>query len=299
MIFPRVTPLLRALSSALACVLLLSGCDEQTASSEPYIRLVFPDAAPLAHRYRNHSMTETPDGKLRVFAAQKGDVTELMIMRRRVGGGWSAPTVLDLPRRETNTSPRFFSDGSLYYSSDAPHPERVGRKDLNIWRVTLNNDVTGVPEVMPDAINTGSHEDGFAPLGENRIVFSSTALRGEGGYDLYIAEKQIGRWIVQPFPHNTIMADSHPVGIKEGRALIWYAHMPSDKVYGSVDLFISYLKDGHWSAPQNLGPDINTAGIDYGAGVSGDGETLFFSRDGVLLEADLDFVIDHIGYVAP
>ena len=153
--------------------------------------------------------------------------------------------------------------------------------------------------VLPDTINSGSHEDGFAPLDQGRAVFSSTTLGGVGGYDLYIAEKAEGGWQVSPFPHNTAMADSHPVVTKDANVLIWYAHMPADAVYGSVDLFMSRFENGQWSTPQNLGPHINTAGIDYGAGVSGDGKKLFFSRDGILLEADLAVTISQAGYVVP
>ena len=278
---------------------LLYGCGKEDGSAKLDVQAVFPEAAPLGHRHRNHSMTETPDGLYRVFAAQRGDLTDLMLMKKDAEGRWGMPVILDLPRRETNTSPRFSHDGVLYYSSDAPHPARPGRKDLNIWRVALSGDDVGVPEVLPDTINSGSHEDGFAPIDSNRAVFSSTTLGGSGGYDLYIADNITGEWRVSPFPHNTAMADSHPVMTRDGGVLIWYAHMPMDAVYGSVDLFMSRFDEGEWSAPQNLGPHINTAGIDYGPGVSGDGYKLFFSRDGVLLEANLAVAIDHAGYVAP
>jgi hypothetical protein len=262
---------------------------------------VFPEAEPLAHRHRNHSMTEAPDGRLRVFAAQQGDITELKLMTCLADGSWSEPTVLDLPRRETNTSPRFFPDGTLYYSSDAPHPNRPGRKDLNIWRVNYTDDEFGQPEVMPDSLNTGSHEDGFTPLGGrgDRAVFSSTTLGGVGGYDLYVGEKSGDDWRVVPFPYNTAMADSHPVVTPDGEHLFWYAHLPSEDVYGAVDLFVSRLDSDGWSAPVNLGPVINTAGIEYGAGVSADGDTFFFSRDGVLFQAPIKPVIAEAGYVAP
>ena len=299
MTFHRARLLCRGILSLGVSALLLYGCGKQEAFDRQDVQAVFPDAAPLDHRHRNHSMTETPDGRLRVFAAQRGDATDLMLMTRMEGGKWSVPVVLDLPRRESNTSPRFFPDGTLYYSSDAPHPERPGRKDLNIWRVAFQGDAPGVPEVLPNAINSGSHEDGFAPIDNQRAVFSSTTLGGVGGYDLYIAEKVKGEWRVSPFPHNTAMADSHPVVAQDGSVLIWYAHLPSDGVYGAVDLFMSRYEAGQWSDPENLGPLINTAGVDYGAGVSGDGQKLFFSRDGVLLETNLATAIKRAGYVEP
>lgn len=275
----------------------LAGCDGRASHAPHEPELVFPGAAPLAHRHRHHSLTESPDGQFRIYAAQKGDVTDLMVMRRLPEGGWSAPEVMDLPRLETNTSPRFSEDGVLYYSSDGPHPRRPGRKDLNIWQVRFDDGVLGRPEVLPDTINTGSNEDGFAPLGPDTAVFSSTTLGGVGGYDLYIASREGDDWSVSPFPHNTAMADSHPVTTPDGKTLIWYAHMPLDAVYGSVDLFISQYDGANWTVPKNLGPMINTQGIDYGPGVSADGKTLFFSRDGVLLEVPLGEAVASAGFV--
>lgn len=282
----------------LACMMLV-GCNAPVESDRLHVSPVFDDGSPLAHRHRMHSLTESPDGQMRIYAAQKGDVTDLMIMRRTDRGEWGAPALLDLPRFETNTSPRFFPDSTLYYSSDAPHPKRAGRKDLNIWRVSYAAGRFGTPEVLPDEINTGSHEDGFAYLGEDRAVFSSTTIGGVGGYDLYIAKYKNEKWTVSPFPHNTQMADSHPVATQDGMTLIWYAHMPLQAVYGSVDLFFSEWKDGHWEEPSNLGPIINTQGIEYGAGISADGATLFFSRDGILLETNLQAALRDAGYIAP
>ena len=51
-----------------------------------------------------------------------------------------------------------------------------------------------------------------------------------------------------------------------------------DGGFGKMDLYISHaLPDGKWSAPINLGPDINSAEGEGGAWVSYDGRFLFFS----------------------
>ncbi len=293
MIFADRISFWRAFAFTLMC---LSACGDK-AAIDPNPRIVFPDAEPLAHRHRNHSMTESPDGQYRVYAAQRGDYTDLMLMRRLENDQWSEPELLNLPRLESNTTPRFFPDGTLYYSSDARHPDRPGRKDLNIWKVKLTDGVPSEPEVLPDEINTGSSEDGFAPLGPNKAVFASTTLGGVGGFDLYIAEWSDGEWHVTPFPHNTLMADNQPLTARDGKILIWYAHLPTDQVYGVVDLFVSrYDEKAGWSLPENLGPIVNTAGIDYGAGISGDEERLFFSTDGILYDVNLDYVLSNSGF---
>lgn len=298
MIFPerRRQVFVWFLGSCLAASFFVA-CTDKTSTVNAEPSEVFPDASPLKHRHRNHSLTESPDGRIRIYAAQKGDITDLMIMRRDQNGRWSAPSLLELPRRETNTSPRFFPNGDLYYSSDASHPQRPGRKDLNVWRVPFADDTFGSPEVLPDSINSGSHEDGFAPLGDGRAIFSSTTLGGVGGYDLYIAHREGEAWSKTPFEHNTAMADSHPVTTKDGKTLIWYAHLPTEDIYGVVDLFVSHYGEEGWSAPLNLGPKINTGGIDYGAGFSADGKTLFFSREGVLMQADFETVLSEAGFV--
>ena len=53
--------------------------------------------------------------------------------------------------------------------------------------------------------------------------------------------------------------------------------------------------DGTWQAPQNLGEPVNTSGIDFGAGLSGDGSILFFSRDGELMMISLDAALAGVG----
>lgn len=54
--------------------------------------------------------------------------------------------------------------------------------------------------------------------------------------------------------------------------------------FGSCDLFITHLKNGKWSKPSNMGPDINSATWDSQPSLSADGKTLYFSsrrRNGV------------------
>jgi hypothetical protein len=51
---------------------------------------------------------------------------------------------------------------------------------------------------------------------------------------------------------------------------------------GGQDVYISHSwwLTGHWSAPQNLGDAVNTAGVEQRATLSADGKRLYFGRDG-------------------
>jgi Tol biopolymer transport system component len=49
---------------------------------------------------------------------------------------------------------------------------------------------------------------------------------------------------------------------------------------GGWDLWITFReKDGSWTEPSNLGPDVNTADDEYGPRVTPDGQYLFFTRE--------------------
>jgi outer membrane protein OmpA-like peptidoglycan-associated protein len=51
--------------------------------------------------------------------------------------------------------------------------------------------------------------------------------------------------------------------------------------YGTNDLYASFLqKDGSWSEPRNMGPDINTYGNDQTPFIAADGKTLYYSTNG-------------------
>jgi len=52
--------------------------------------------------------------------------------------------------------------------------------------------------------------------------------------------------------------------------------------FGLQDVYVSYSwwPSKGWSEPQNLGPSVNTAGVEQRATLSHDGKRLYFGRDG-------------------
>ncbi|PTB92266.1 hypothetical protein C9994_14330, partial [Marivirga lumbricoides] len=56
-----------------------------------------------------------------------------------------------------------------------------------------------------------------------------------------------------------------------------------DDSYGDRDLYVSFMKrDGSWTAPMNLGANINTASPETSPFLASDDKTLFFSSEGYL-----------------
>lgn len=80
----------------------------------------------------------------------------------------------------------------------------------------------------------------------------------------------------KPFPYNQVeYSYSFPSLGFDGNALYFASNRSGGM--GGFDIYVSYFKDGKWSAPQNLGPNINTSGNEITPYF--DGERLYFASD--------------------
>lgn len=78
---------------------------------------------------------------------------------------------------------------------------------------------------------------------------------------------------------------AHPHIAPDESYLIW--DVVREDGHGESDIYISFKqKDGSWLPAINMGPQINTALSESGAGVSPDGKYLFFSRGEWLVKED-------------
>jgi hypothetical protein len=60
--------------------------------------------------------------------------------------------------------------------------------------------------------------------------------------------------------------------------------------FGQQDIYVSraYWPTGGWSTPRNLGPTVNTAGVEQRSTLSHDGKRLYFGRDGDIFVSTRD-----------
>ncbi len=68
----------------------------------------------------------------------------------------------------------------------------------------------------------------------------------------------------------------HPWISSDGNILYFIANLPNG--FGGTDIYCSYLIDGQWTSPMNLGAEINTSANEFLPYLSDDG-SLFFCRD--------------------
>ncbi len=123
----------------------------------------------------------------------------------------------------------------------------------------------------------------------NIAYFSATDLDGRADGDndsirtkIYKVDKKGKKWSSpQGIVFNSEDYDvMHPSLSADGTMLFFAANMPLG--FGGMDLYVSYLDNGVWSQPINLGPTINTEGDETFPFIHGDGTeyTLYFSSNG-------------------
>ena len=92
--------------------------------------------------------------------------------------------------------------------------------------------------------------------------------------------QQFGPWSVPinlgPTINTTLYYEQGAAISKDGLSLYFQSNRPGG--YGNYDLYVSQRASVNdaWGSPQNLGPNINTAGNDVGVTLSPDGHRLYF-----------------------
>lgn len=138
--------------------------------------------------------------------------------------------------------------------------------------------VVSGPMLLPAEINTAVPE--YLPSLDARghtLVFTR---RVNGNEDLFMSSTdKDGSWLpAQPWPQNTIKNEGAHVISADGKTLVFTRCDWSDG-YGSCDLYISVLRSGKWTNPQNMGSSVNTNFWESQPSLSADGRTLYFASN--------------------
>ena len=141
------------------------------------------------------------------------------------------------------------------------------------------------PQPMEDSFNTDFDEGAASVTGDGRTIYFTRCPFDENkslGAQIFVSNRAGGQWTepkqVVLFKDSTI-STAHPAINFSGDTL----YFVSDKVaggYGGKDIWMSVKIGGLWSTPENLGPDINTAGDEMFPYAHPDG-SLYFSSNGL------------------
>ncbi|MBR9859645.1 OmpA family protein [bacterium] len=146
-------------------------------------------------------------------------------------------------------------------------------------------------------INTADNEGAFSVTADGRYIFYTACNRsgGIGQCDIWLTSNTKGTWD-RPLnlgkPVNSKHWESQPCISSDGRKLYFASDRPGG--YGGIDLWVSTFTDTGWSAPVNLGPDINTIEDEQFPFIHPDGVTLYFSSYGHPGMGNADLFISHL-----
>ena len=138
---------------------------------------------------------------------------------------------------------------------------------------------------LTGSINTAQNE-GAQSISQdgNWLVFTGcNRSDGFGSCDLYISYQTNEGWseaINLGGKINSDQWDSQPCLSPDKRDLYFSSRRFGG--YGGSDLYVSHLgPTGKWSEPENLGPQINTAGDETSPFIHADNQTLYFASTGL------------------
>lgn len=158
----------------------------------------------------------------------------------------------------------FFSD-DIFFSELGPDGRWLPAQDIG---APLNNEFHNyVTAVSPD--------------GDKLILANEYTRFGAEGVS--IATRKGERWghpnalRIKSMYNNNEFSCYH-MGVNEDVILL---AIEQEDSYGDMDIYVSFHEDGDkWTRPLNIGPDVNSAGIEGSAFLAADGMTIYFSSNG-------------------
>jgi len=225
----------------------------------------------------------TPDGATAVYDLSSGK-NVFMVISHRVQGRWSTPKIAPFSGQWKDHDPAVSPDGSfVVFASNRP-VTAGGAPQGNwgtLWRVDRKGDGWGEPKLLPLTVNFSTRTyapsitaDGslyfIAPNPANIMHIFRSQYR-DGTYEKAV-EQQVG----DPAAH-----EKDP-GIAPDESFVVFDS--NDPVKNDADrLFIAFREGDHWGKAVDLGDAVNADNNPWGAHISADGKTLYYTSDRTVL----------------
>ena len=192
-------------------------------------------------------------------------------------------------------SPMFYKDGVVFVSTRAPssvekQDEWLNDNCMDLYYAPLDGHKFETPRPFSDELNSKFHEGPLSFTDDEQKVFFTrnnfnNGKRGKSEDNItklkiYSARMVKGIWKeIKELPFNSNNTDvCHPALSDDERVLI-FSSSEGENSQGGMDLYVSYWVGNAWSAPENLGPEINTAGNEIFPYLHHDGK-LYFASNG-------------------
>ena len=196
---------------------------------------------------------------------------------------------LNLIESDFEGEPCFSKDGKTFFFT-AVVPPSNNSWHSDIFYTHKLDDGWSNPYRLDTLVNSLSSEWNISCAKDDVIYFASEREKGTNAWngDIYKA-KYIGGKVqgLEKLPEiiNTDYHESDPLIAPDESFLIFHSNRPGgfgikDKDVDVVhcDLYISFNKGGKWTKPMNMGPEVNTSGIEMAPALTPDGQYFLFTR---------------------
>ncbi len=171
--------------------------------------------------------------------------------------------------------PFISADGNkMFFTSITPPVDNPWHGD--IFYVTRKGDEWGEPKEV--SFNTLKSEWHISVASNGNIYFGSERETDRLKADIYMINISGGEAdsIIKLTAINSDFNDCDPLIAPDEKYLIFHSDRPGG--YGEHDLYVAFNKNGHWTTPINMGPDINSEGWEMAPTLTPDGKFLLFTR---------------------
>ena len=185
---------------------------------------------------------------------------------------------------------RFFNGSNgLEYMAAATQTSANGLDIVYTSYIPVYSNPPAFEAPVPVSLFNSSSDDAYLSLGTTGDTAWFCSDRG-GNFDIYTTVRpwqlDMDEWFTSE-PVTPAAVDSINTGSDEkcpfvrGRYMLFASDMSGG--YGGFDLYCSVFRNGKWSSPVNLGPDINSAANEYrpvlGVDLQFENHFLIFSSD--------------------
>jgi outer membrane protein OmpA-like peptidoglycan-associated protein/tetratricopeptide (TPR) repeat protein len=188
-----------------------------------------------------------------------------------------------------NAGPAINTNESEYFPSltidkkELAFTRRLGNNNEDFFSSTFSNAEWSKAKPLSGDINTGYNEGALQISQDGKWLVFTGCNRpdGMGSCDLYIAFLQNGEWSAAKNLGRKINSDqwdSQPCLSPDKREIYFASSRLGG--YGGLDIYVTRLNEkGFWSEPENLGPQVNTAGDEQCPFIHADNQTLYFTSN--------------------
>jgi Tol biopolymer transport system component len=232
-----------------------------------------------------------PDGRTLYFLKNTPDFSHwTIVVSRFERGRWGEPEVAPFSGQYSDADPFITPDGQRFFFISTRPVDGNRKEDNDIWMMEKNGAGWGSPQHLGPTINSEANE-WFPTVADNgALYFGSERPGGRGSADIwrapftqggYGAAENLGQ------PVNSRAGEFEPL-IAPDESFLIFAAAGREGGFGAFDLYISWLKEGVWTQPLNLGEGINSSRWDFAPKLSPDGRYFFFASNRSFTDRPLD-----------